>query len=180
MHGTRTPSWTTLKRPYFLTIASPSLYLIRKVTFFLAKHEIPFLRIYMYIPPFPHSSGFISRRKIRGARTFLKGIMNTREAFFWKRKKKKKKERRGKERSWFLVRISLDSCTQGRDFWDELIAAMGFLDLLRSGLSRRNCPDNFSSIFPFRLLKMEGWTLLGVYSRSLVLAIFWLSMEELL
>lgn len=71
-------------------------------------------------------------------------------------KKKKKKERRGKERSWFLVRISLDSCTQGRDFWDELIAAMGFLDLLRSGLSRRNCPDNFSSIFRFSLAQDGG------------------------
>lgn len=154
MHGTRTPSWTTLKRPYFLTIASPFLYLIRKVTFFLAKHKVLFLRIYVYTFRIPLVLYHRRRRKIRGARTFLKGIMNTREAFFWKKKKKKKKgkERKGKD----LVRISLDSCTQGRDFWDELIAAMGFLDLLRSRLSRRNCPDNFSSIFPFRLLKMEG------------------------
>lgn len=38
------------------------------------------------------------------------------------KEREREKERKGKD----LVRISLDSCTQGRDFWDELIAAMGF------------------------------------------------------
>lgn len=127
------------KTALFLGNRLPFLYFIRKVAFFLLPRDL-FPSSYILESLFPHSSSFPLEERERESCSDKRRIRFSGEREWWIRGCSFK--------TCFLVRISLNSSPRC-SFWKQVNSSHELPDLLRSGLNRRNCSNNVSSILFF-------------------------------